>query len=576
MQQNSVKTVYNRKFIQWLKDAWHLAKPYWKSEEKYTASAKLAVVVVLNLTLVYVTVLFNQWNNLFYDALQKLDHKAFTPLIVRFFWLAFFSVIIQLVSYYIRKHLEIGWRRWLTDKYLKDWLSHQSYYKTRFIKPIDNPDQRISEDISSFIGLTLDLTLGLLSALVTLFSFVFILWKLSGILSFTMFGHDWNIHGYLVWLAVLYAGAGTYITFKIGRPLVKLNFQQQAYEADFRFGLLRVREYSEDIAFYQGETQERDGLSKRFHNVVDNFFAVVKRTLKINGFGFAFGQASVLFPFIACGPRYLSKAITLGQLMQIASAFGQVQGSLTYFMDAYTSMAGWRAVMDRMYGFQEAVHNAGELSGIAKTADHHNYLAVNDLLINLPKTAQPLVSNISFELNSGDRLLVRGRSGSGKTTLLRTLAGLWPFASGKISGNPDKTSLFIAQKPYIPAINLKQAICYPLVDNLPSDEAVSKIMRECGIAYLGKRLHETADWGKMLSLGEQQRIAFCRILINRPDIVYMDESTSALDEEMEQHLYQLLIEQLPNSALISVGHRSTLRQWHNQELNFNDLVSVNE
>ncbi len=576
MQQNSVKTVYNRKFIQWLKDAWHLARPYWKSEERYTAYAKLAAVIALNLAYVYITVVANQWYNSFYDALQRYDKQSFVPLVVKFCWIAFFNVLLQLVSFYIRKHLEISWRRWLTDKYLKDWLGRQSYYKTRFIKPIDNPDQRISEDINSFIGLTLDLSLGLITSLVSLFSFVFILWKLSGVLSFNLLGHGWNIHGYLVWLAVLYALAGTYITFKIGRPLIKLNFQQQAYEADFRFGLLRVREYSEDIAFYQGEAQESSGLSRRFHNVVDNFFKVVKRTLKINGFGFVYGQTSVLFPLLICVPRYLSKVITLGQLMQITSAFGRVQDALSYFLNAYTSMAGWRAVMDRMYGFQEAVHNAGELSGIAKTADHHNYLAVSDLLINLPKTAQPLVSNISFRLNSGDRLLIRGRSGSGKTTLLRTLAGLWPFASGKISGNPDKSSLFIAQKPYIPAINLKQAICYPLVDNLPSDEAVSKIMRECGIAYLGKRLHETADWGKMLSLGEQQRIAFCRILINRPDIVYMDESTSALDEEMEQHLYQLLIEQLPQSALISVGHRSTLRQWHNQELNFNDLVSVNE
>lgn len=573
MQRNKDKTTYNRKPIQWLKDAWHLAKPYWVSEERYKAYALISAVIILNLAYVYITVLANSWYNSFYDALQRYDKALFVPLVIKFAWIAFFNVLFQLVSFYIRKYLEIGWRRWLTDKYIKSWLSNQSYYKTRFTKPIDNPDQRISEDINSFIGLTLDLSLGLITSLVSLFSFVTILWQLSGVFNFHLFGHGWGIHGYLVWLAVLYAGVGTYITFKIGRPLIKLNFQQQAYEADFRFGLLRVREYSEDIAFYQGEQQEKTGLTRKFHNVVDNFMRVVKRTLKINGFNFVYGQTSVLFPLLICVPRYLSKAITLGALMQITSAFGRVQDALSYFLDAYTSLAGWRAVMDRLFGFQESVANAANLSGIEKEFGT-NYIAVNNLSLSLPKTNQVLVSGINFTLNSGDRLLIKGKSGCGKTTLLRSLAGLWPFAAGSISQNPEKIELFIAQKPYIPNISLRHAVCYPLIHNLPEDEVIKATLRECGIAYLAKRLDETADWGKILSLGEQQRVAFCRIMLNSPDIIYLDEATSALDEEMEQHLYQLLIEKLPLSVIVSVGHRSTLRQWHNQELNFNDLVSV--
>ena len=565
------KTVYNRKPLQWLKDAWHLAKPYWKSEERFKAYALIAMVIILNLAYVYVTVVANSWYNSFYDALQRYDKALFIPLVIKFGWIAFFNVLFQLVSYYIRKFLEIGWRRWMTDKYIHNWLSNQSYYKTRFTTAIDNPDQRISEDINSFIGLTLDLSLGLITSLVSLFSFVTILWNLSGNFSFNFAGHGWSIHGYLVWLAVLYAGVGTYITFKIGRPLIKLDFQQQAYEADFRFGLLRVREYSEDIAFYQGEAQEKSGLTSKFHNVVDNFMRVVKRTLKINGFNFVYGQTSVLFPLLICVPRYLSKAITLGALMQITSAFGRVQDALSYFLNAYTSLAGWRAVMDRLFGFQESITNAAALSGLPKD-DCQSYVAVSNLSLNLPDNQSVLVSGINFNLNAGDRLLVKGRSGCGKTTLLRALAGLWPFASGSIAQNSEKKELFIAQKPYIPNTSLRQAVCYPL-SNLPVDENIKSILRECGMAYLTNRLDDTADWGKVLSLGEQQRLAFCRILLNQPDIIYMDESTSALDEEMEQHLYQLLIDKLPNSAIISVGHRSTLRQWHNQELNFNNLVS---
>lgn len=574
MQPNNGRSGYNRKAIDWIKDAWHLAKPYWTSDQKYKAYAQIIAVIALNLAYVYITVVANSWYNSFYDALQRYDKKLFAPLVIRFGWIAFFNVIVQLISFYIRKHLEIAWRRWMTDRYLNNWLSNQAYYKTRFTEKVDNPDQRISEDIGSFISLSLDLSLGLLTSMVSLFSFVGILWHLSGNFNFTLLGHKLYIPGYMVWLAILYAGLGTYITFKIGKPLIKLNFRQQVYEADFRFGLLRIREYSEEIAFYNGEQQEKTGLTNKFHNVVDNFMRVVKRTLKINGFNFAYGQTSVLFPLLVNVPRYLAKGMTLGDLMQTMSAFGRVQDALSYFLDAYGSLAGWRAVMDRLYGFEESVINATNLHGLQKLPDQNGLLQVSNLCINLPN-GKNLVQGINFKLSAGDRLLIRGRSGSGKTTLLRSLAGIWPYSSGEVKvADAASNELFVGQRPYVPAIRLREAICYPLSENLPDDEALKLVLRECGIAYLASRLDEISDWGKILSLGEQQRLAFARILVNSPAVIYLDESTSALDEEMEQHLYQLLQDKLPASVVISVGHRSTLKRWHNQELDFNQLQSA--
>lgn len=570
---NNGRSGYNRKAIDWVKDAWHLAKPYWSSNRKYKALALISTVIMLNLAYVYITVVANSWYNDFYDALQRYDKDHFAPLVIKFCWIAFFNVLFQLLSFYIRKYLEIDWRRWMTDLYLTKWLTNQAYYKTRFTEKIDNPDQRVSEDIGGFIGTTLDLSLGLLTSIVSLCSFVTILWHLSGSFNFTMAGHKFYLPGYMVWLAVAYATIGTYITFKIGKPLVKLNFKQQAYEADFRFGLLRVREYSEDIAFYNGETQERLGLTTKFHNVVDNFMQVVKRTLKINGFNFAYGQTSVLFPLLINVPRYLAKSITLGQLMQINSAFGRVQDALSYFLDAYTSLAGWRAVMDRLYGFEESVSSAASLEGLIKALGGNSLLKVKDLSLKLPDS-RLLVSKINFDLNAGDRLLIRGRSGSGKTTLLRALAGLWPYVSGEINQALGKNELFVGQRPYVPGIKLRDVITYPQINADLTVDDIAAIMKECDLPHLLSRLDEFADWGKILSLGEQQRLAFVRILVNKPDIIYLDEATSALDEEMEQHLYQLLIDRLSASVIISVGHRSTLKQWHNQELNFNQLQSV--
>lgn len=570
MQLNSI-----RKPIQWLKDSWHLARPYWTSEEKWRAIALVSIVIVFNLLTVYMSVLFNKWNNSMYDSLQSFEAHKFYQLMIKFGFLAFFYILFQIVSYYFRKVLEIRWRRWMTNSYLSNWLSHKAYYKTRFIADyVDNPDQRISEDINSFIGTSLGLTLGFISNIVSLFSFVFILWGLSGALSFTVFAHKISIPGYMVWVALLYAIVGTYITFKIGKPLIKLNFRQETLEANFRFGLMRVREYGENIAFYQGEKEEKQSLTTKFSDLVSNFFSIVYRQMKIDIFNIGYSQIANIFPILVAAPRYFAKAIKLGDLMQISGAFGQVQGALSYFIDAYGSLASWRAIMDRLHGFESAISHASSLPVLARDDKPTSYLSVNNLNLNLPNQ-ESLLKNINFELNAGDRLLIKGASGSGKTTLLRALAGLWPFASGDISQNQAKTEMFIAQRPYMPQVSLRQAICYPLTTNLPDDADLLVIMRECGLAYLQSRLDEEVDWGKVLSLGEQQRVAFARVLVNHPDIIYLDEASSALDEAMEAHLYHVLSERLPQSAIISVGHRSTLDVWHNQQITINRNRELN-
>lgn len=566
------QTTLDRNPIIWVKDFLHLARPYWKSEEKYKAFSLIILIIIFNLLTVAMTVIFNKWNNGFYDSLQNYDKKAFTHLLIQFTYLAFFYIVFQILAYYFRKILELRWRKWSTNYYINSWLKNKAFYKTKFLSQIsDNPDQRISEDINSYIVISLDLTLGLMNSVVTLVSFVFILWKLSGSFSFTIATHHFTIYGYMVWLALIYSVVATYIMFKIGRPLIRLDYQQQAYEASFRYSLVRVREYSENIALYNGETKEHNNLMHRYMSVFNNFIAIIYRQMKINIFNVGYGQIAIILPTLLVAGRYFAKTIKLGDVMQIADAFGRVQGALSYFIDAYTSLSGWRATMDRLLGFEKAVEQASYLTAIEiKPGD--SMLKLHNLSLNLPN-GDSLAKGITFTLNAGDRVLIKGRSGCGKTTLLRAISGLWHFATGDIYQKPQITSLFISQKPYLPIDSLAHTICYPKTQHLPSHDELEQILKQCGLVKLTSKLHEVNDWSNILSVGEQQRIAFCRILVNKPNIVYLDEATSALDEETEAELYELLVKQLPDMVIVSIAHRSSVAKWHTQELNFNQLVS---
>lgn len=561
------QTTLNRNPKVWLTDAWGLAKPYWVSEHRNKSILLLILVILFNLLVVAMSVMFNKWYNGFYNAIQHYDKVVFIHAIYKFTIMAGFYIAFQVFAYYFKSILEIKWRRWATKYYIDKWCKKKAYYKTMFVSEVsDNPDQRISADINSFIVLILDLTLGMMNSIVSLCSFSVILWQISGPLKFGFHGYYIVIPGYMLFAAILYAIIGTYITFKIGRPLIKLNYEQQVYEANFRFGLMRVREHAENIAFYNGEEIEKNNLLQKFTNVVDNFVAIIYRQIKLDIFSVAYEQIANIFPIVVASPRYFAKVIQLGDLMQIAKAFGSVQDALSYFINSYTSLAGLRATMDRLYGFEKIIIAADDLASLPVNSGK-SYLELKNLSVNLPN-GNNLLSNINITLNSGDRLLIRGKSGIGKTTLLRTLAGLWSFASGEILQSSSLTSLFIGQKPYLPIASLAEAITYPTESKKVDHALLIQTLKYCGLGHLEGELDVVENWGTKLSLGEQQRVGFCRVLLNSPDIVYLDEATSALDEESEELMYQLLIIRLPNSLIISIGHCSTIKKWHNKELQF--------
>jgi vitamin B12/bleomycin/antimicrobial peptide transport system ATP-binding/permease protein len=511
---------------------------------------------------------FNSWYKGFYDAIQQYNYAKFMAALYKFCIIATLYIAIQIIEYYFRMTLEVRWRKWLTTQYIEHWLHNKAYYKSQFTPQFtDNPDQRIAQDVNSFISLCIELILGFIKSITTLVSFVIILWHISGVFSFTFGGYNFIIHGYMVFAALIYAIIGTYITFKIGKPLIKLNYQQEKYEADLRFSLMRVREYSENIAFYNGEQQEKSHIKTRLLHTINNFIQYIKMSVRLDVFRIGYKQIAIIFPIVIAAPRYFTKAIKLGDLIQIMSAFASVQESLSYFISTFHSLSSWRAVINRLNGFNLNLDETKALTAIPIEAGT-SYLQIKSLTINLP-SQQTLLTNISLNLNAGDRLLIQGKSGVGKTTLLRTIAGLWHFASGHIYQKPGLTSLFISQKPYIPSNSLKDSLCYPTISpGILHDSEIAIILTKCKLSHLNTELNVSTQWGNKLSIGEQQKIAFCRILINRPDIIYLDEATSALDEETEAVMYQTLIQELPQSVIISVGHRSTIKKWHTQELIF--------
>lgn len=550
---------------------WALCKPYWTSEQKWAALGLLAVVIGLNLGLVYFEVLFNAWNKEFYDALQNKDWDTFVSSFIYFGKLAVGYIVIAVYMVYLRQLLQIKWRAWMTEQYLERWLKSRAYY----VMPLtgngaDNPDQRIAEDLKLFVDLTLQLGLGLLKSIVTLASFAAILWGLSGGLTIPVMGGI-EIPGYMMWAAIIYAVAGTWIINRVGRPLVGLNFDQQRYEADFRFGLVRVREYAEQIALSRGEASENHSLLGRFSHVIGNYKALMLRQKRLTWWSAGYGQIAIVFPFIVASPRYFSGAIQLGDLMQIASAFGQVQGALSYIIDSYTTIAQWRAVCERLIGFQEAVAKAETTAATA--AVHHESegradIAVEGLSVGLPD-GRTLYETGALTLSPGRTTILRGPSGSGKSTFFRALAGIWPFGKGRVHV-PTEPPMFLPQKPYLPLGTLDAALCYPDAPERFDAAAKREALEAADLPQLAERLGEERAWGQTLSPGEQQRLAFARVFLRKPAWVFLDEATAALDDGTERRLYSRLKERLPKTGIVSIGHRPTLDAFHEDTLMIHD------
>jgi putative ATP-binding cassette transporter len=471
---------------------------------------------------------------------------------------------------YLTQMLQIRWRRWLTERYLDRWLSARTYYRMQLTdRATDNPDQRIAEDLSGLVATTLSLSLGLLNALVTLGSFLVILWTLSGSFTFSLFGAERVVPGYLVWVALIYAIGGTWLTHLIGRPLVGLNFQRQRVEADFRFSLVRFRENAEGVALYGGEAGEHANFMERFKAVFDNWWEIMRRQKKLTWVQSFYGQLAVIFPYVVVAPRFFSGAIPLGGLMQTASAFGQVQGSLSWFIDAYTRLADWKATVDRLTGFDSAMRqtarDAAVSPGITPCESDSGSVEAQDVRLDLPN-GRTLVAETDLELARGEPTLITGVSGSGKSTLFRALAGIWPFGRGKVCMPPKARTLFLPQKPYLPVGRLRSVLAYPSAENAFDDRQLRDALRDCELGALTERLDEAQNWALILSGGEQQRIAFARAILHAPDWLFLDEATSALDEAMERRLYALLKERLKDTTLVSVGHRPGLAAFHSRRL----------
>jgi putative ATP-binding cassette transporter len=554
-------------FVSTLAIIWRLAVPYFNSEDRRAGRLLLGSVVAIELSIVAINVALNWWNARFYNAIQEHAWSSFVHELLIFCLLAGSYVVLAVYQLYLNQWLQIRWRRFMTSRYLAQWLDGPNHYRMQLLgDAADNPDQRIAEDIQMFVERALSLGLGLLNSVVSLGSFTIILWGLSAAAPLTMFGLDVSITGYLVWAALIYAAIGTLFTHLIGRRLIPLNFNQQRYEADFRFNLVRVRENSEQIALLDGEAAERVRLMDRFAALAANWLALMGQTKRLTFFTASYNQIAVVLPYVMVSPAYFAGRVQLGALTQTAEAFGQVQSSLSFFVTAYRQLAEWRAVIARLDGFEAAIaagNTAARTPPVVTVVPDGGASAVriDDLAVNLPSGA-PLVAASGLAIGSGERMLITGPTGAGKSTLFRAIAGIWPFGAGTIRVPASARMTMLPQRPYFPVGSLEAAVSYPAVPGTFEAARIAEALVAVGLPGYIPRLDEHGHWNRMLSLGEQQRLAIARSLLLAPDYLFLDEATASLDEVSEQALYRLLRERLPGAAIVSIGHRSTLLALH--------------
>jgi putative ATP-binding cassette transporter len=566
-----------------LSKLWVLAKPYWFAEERqalslwgrsvtvkesWIARGLLAVVVGLSVLIVYMSKLINAWNARFFNALQDKNAEAFWAELL--YWVVLVALFIVAFVYrlWLTQLLTIRWRRWLSEVYFRDWLADRTYYRMELTgQGTDNPEQRIEQDCATFCQQTLSISLGLLLQIMTLITFAAVLWNLSGAFVLPIFGGI-TIPGYMMWAAVAYAVVGSVATYLIGRPLVRVNFELERYNADFRYRMVRIRENAESIALYRGEHDEERRLRSAFARIFETWWSLMTYTKRLAWLTSFYGQAASIFPIIVAAPQYFAGKIQLGVLTQTADAFGQVQGALSWFVDTYASLAAWKAGVDRLTTFSEAMvkaKKAAQDSDFERSPQPTPELALRDVDVQLPNGAT-LLQDVDVTIQQGDTLLLRGPSGSGKTTLFRVLAGLWPFGRGRIGLPKDARVLFLPQKPYLPTGTLREVLSYPETPDHYTEEACREVLETCMLGHLVPRLGEQANWSLVLSGGEQQRVAFARALLYHPNWLFLDEASSALDEPTERRMYELLAERLPGAAVISVAHRPTVAAFHKRQL----------
>lgn len=551
------------------REVWRLIAPYWRSEDKFAAWSLLLVIIALTLGAVYIDVLFNDWYNRFYNSLQHKQKDDFFREMGWFCVLAAIWVVVVVYTTYLNQMLQIRWRNWLTKRYLTEWVGDRTYYHLQLTDTQgDNPDQRIAEDLRLFVEECLELSLGFLNASVTFVSFVTILWALSGPISFALAGTNITIPGYMVWAAVLYAGVGTWIIRRVGHPLVDLNNNQQRLEADFRFGLARFRENTEGVALYRGESDELKGFKQRFSALYANWMARMKRQKRFGWWQSGYNQLSVPFPYLVAAPRFFSGAIELGGLMQIGNAFGQVKGSLSWFINVYGMYANWRATTDRLLSFHRAIEltRAARQSGtgpLVESSTHDDMVRIDGLRLALPR-GDTVLETTQFHIKQGDSVLIKGPTGCGKSTLFRAIAGIWPFGEGTVQVTNPFDVLFLPQRPYFPLGNLRLALSYPSSVGSHEDDLLRATLVDVGLGHLVGALDDERIWSMQLSGGEQQRIAVARALLRKPQWLFLDEATSNLDDDAQHEMYTLLRARLPGTTLVSIGHRADLARFHDK------------
>lgn len=576
--------VYAVSFIRVIRTVMGMADPYFHSNdpaansygwfgrlfgtEGKAACVMLGVIIAGNFVQVGLSIRLNIWYRDLFDALQNKNEPAFwfqiwwvfVPLLV--IW-----IIFQMIDLITDAVFDVRWREWMTQKYFGRWLGNGTHYGMQTLGlATDNPDQRIANDVRSFISSTMSLSIRLLSQLATLVSFTVILWGISK--DFTLPGTSMVIPGFLVWVALAYAVVGTFFTHLIGRPLIRLDFIQEQVEANFRFGLARIREYGEQIALLRGAAGEIQRLRHQFGRIVENYFDLLKRKLKLIGFTFSWQQISVAFPYILIGPYFFAGKVTLGQMQQGASGFGRVEGALSFFISAYQTLAGYKAVLDRLTTFNDAMGQAESLATgknrtIHISPEKADEIKIAGLKLNLPD-GQTIVASDNLSFRPGERTLLVGPSGSGKSTLFRAIAGIWPYGEGQIGIPEGQSALLLPQRPYLPMGTLRDAVTYPSVTGSYTDTDIAAALSKAMLPHLAGRLDEETNWTQVLSLGEQQRLAIARALLARPDWLFLDEATASLDEPTEEKTYAMLAEALPGSTIISIGHRSTLKALHDR------------
>lgn len=542
---------------------------YWTRKESRKSWIGFISVILLSVCNVYLSVRFNEWKNAFYTALQNYDAEATIQELILFSELAALYILAAWSIFYIRRVIALHWRKEMSTQFIDYWMRNKRYYYIELIhRQMDNPDQRISEDIDLFIGRTIQFTIGIFNAVLTFVSFVFILWNLSGIIPLTILGFHFDLPGYIVWVAILYAIVGTYITHKSGNKLSVMNYNQQRLEADFRYSMMRMREYATAIAAMDGEAYEKKGLHKKLGLLLGNLMKIIKREGVLTAIQSGYSQMANIVPVVVGVPLYMAKKINLGGLMQSASAFNRVEYALSYFLMLYKDFAEWRSVINRLVDFQNHLE---KISHFIENNEERQYtghgekkIGCHDVSVMTPE-GRLLLENISFEVKPGEKVIIEGSNGSGKTTLIRTVMGLWPHYKGRIEFPSRIEWMYIPQQSYIPYGSLYDIVTYP-GEKQYDEEEIKKLLSEFGLSYLIGELHRNDQWDSMLSNGEKQKLGFLRAILKKPQLLVLDEATSNMDPAAEEMAYKEILRWLPDSTVISVAQRESLEAYHEKKM----------